>query len=872
MKGIVNAVLLFFVVATSLAQTGRIQGTIVDNSNEPLPGVAIKLVGSNKGTQTDIDGKFDLTNLNAGKHQIIISYIGFKTKTVAVTAPSMNNTFVIYEGNELLQEVQVSSRNNKFSRKHTAYVSKLPLRDIENAQVYSTVTSELLDSQIVTNIDDALNNATGISKLWEATGRAPGEGTGYFSTRGFATQPKLVDGMPGFTLSAVDPSYIERIEVIKGPSATLFGSTDTSLGGLINVVTKKPYEGFGGSVSYTSGSFGTHRVSADINTPLAKSGGPYFRVNASYLTQDSFQDAGFRKTFFIAPSLSYRVNNRLNFSVGFEYARTKQTNPSMLFLRRGAPLVSTNMDELNLDTTKSFTSNDLYLTSPTFNTRTIVDYKISDEWTSQTVFASSYAEAKGYYQYNIDGGALAIFGLQPLTTSPLAPIVNPYINPMLMEAGGLLRTEAFTRVIDKQNANATNYNLQQNFIGDFKIGDLRNRMVFGLDFVNRSQHSRNQSGNPVLTTTSNFPMLLGALTASGQAAIAQQLQAQYRAFPYFDAFINAQGNVINSSFTPGATYQPSTANLENVFSSVPVRDIRTNSKTFAVYVSDVLNITKELTVKVGLRLDYFDQQGDLSRTDDDYTKTTFSPNFGAVYQAIPNKLSVFANYQNGFMNVDPIITTAGTDTFKPIKANQFEGGVKTNFFQGKLNFGASYYHIIVNDKTANDPTGVLLPRRIDLKEVVSKGVEFELNANPFDGLNIRGSYSYNDTRVTDAYSQIKKREVTELLDRRPEESGPQNLYNFWADYKFQEGSFLENVGIGAGFNGASSHKTINNAVSGVFTLPSYTVFNTGVYYDAKDFRVGLKVNNLTDKTYFTGWSTINTQAPRAFLGTLTYKF
>ncbi len=870
MKGFFNAISMFLIMASAVAQQGKIRGTVVDNNNEPIPGVNVTVSGTTTGTQTNIDGLFEISDVPNGSQEIKFSYIGFKTKNLLITVPTNNLKVVIYEGNELLQEVQVTGRNNQFSRKKTAYVSKLPLKDLENSQVYTTVTSEILDSQVVTNIDDALNNATGISKLWEATGRAPGEGTGYFASRGFATQPQLVDGMPGFTLSAIDPSYIERIEVVKGPSATLFGSTATSLGGLINVVTKKPYEGFGGSVSYTTGSFGTHRVSADINTPLAGKKGPYFRLNTSYLTQDSFQDAGFRKTFFIAPSISYRVNNKLNLSFGLEYARTQQTNPSMLFLRKGIPLIAKTPEELNIDPSKSYTSNDIYLTSPTFNTRTIIDYKISDEWTSQSIFASSYSEANGFYQYNVDGGALAFSPLQQFASIPqLAPVVNP----MLAEANGLLQTDAFTRIFDKRDANASNYNFQQNFIGDFKIGELRNRLVVGLDFVSRSQHTRIQNGNPVLTTTSNFPTLLGALSMFGQQEAAQQLQTQYSALPYFDSFVNAQGEVLNTSFTPGATYSPSAERLEQVFSQVQQVSSRTNSKTYAVYVSDVLNVTKDLTLNLGLRLDHFDQNGNENDPKDDYTKTTLSPKVGVVYQAIPNKLSVFSNYQTGFINVDPAINNDGSiTTFQPVRANQFEGGVKTNLFNGKLDLGASYYHITANDKTVTDPTSILVIDRIDLAEVVSKGVEFEVNANPFKGLNIRASYSYNDTKVTDATSIIGDRHVDELLNRRPEESGPSTIYNFWADYKFQEGTFLKNIGFGAGFNGASEHHTINNAITGQFTLPSYTVFNASAYYDAEKFRVGLKVNNLTDEVYYKGWSTINAQASRAFLGTLTYKF
>ncbi|CAA0187330.1 TonB-dependent outer membrane receptor. Probable siderophore-iron transporter [Tenacibaculum maritimum] len=907
MKTLLSTTILLLVMMGAMAQTSSIRGKVVDNSKNPLVGVNVVLKENQKGVQTDFDGTFNIKT-SKGKFTLVLSYIGFKTKEILVTAPMHLSEIILYEGNEILSEVFLTSKNNKFSRKKTAYVSKLPLKDLENSQVYSTVTSKLLASQVVTNIDDALNNATGISKLWEATGRAPGEGTGYFSTRGFATQPQLVDGMPGFTLSAVDPSYIERIEVVKGPSATLFGSTSTSLGGLINIVTKKPFEGFGGSVSYTAGSFGTHRVSADINTSLSEKGGPYFRLNTSYLTQDSFQDAGFKKTFFVAPSVSYRVHNRLNLSFGFEYARTRQTNPSMLFVNRlgearlsslGIPnaKVPKNIHELNVDPNKSFTSDDIYLTSPTFNTRAIIDYKISDKWTSQSVFASSYSEANGYYQYNIDGGAIAMLQLGGILQDPRLASLAPLVQPMLLEATSLLQNPAFTRIFEKRDANATNYNIQQNFIGDFKIGSLRNRFVAGLDFVNRSQFSKNQSGNPAITKSSNFPQLLGFFADPQSVnpaipdsvvpilqATGQQIANGFNSLPYFDAFLTPQGTVINSTFTPGATYATTRNSLDQIFNQIPVNYYRTNSKVYAAYISDVLNITQNLTINLGLRLDHFEQNGGESTTKDDYTKTTLSPKAGVVYQPIPNKLSLFGNYQTGFINVDPIINRdTEPSIFEPIKAKQFEGGIKTNLFNNRLNLGASYYHIIANNKTTTDPEALLATTQIDLKEIVSKGVELEMNANPFTGLNLRASYAYNDSQITDAYSKKAKRTnqagaliegvlLTELQGRRPEEAGPKMTYNFWADYKFQEDSFLKNIGIGAGLNGASEHLTVNNATAGTFTLPSYTIYNASIYYDAKKFTLGFKVNNLTDQVYYKGWTTVNAQAPRAFLGTLSYKF
>jgi len=827
MKNICTLAVILISFSFSFAQNGKLKGRIIDNAKAPLLGVNALIKNSKLGMQTDENGAFEIANITNGSYVLIVSYLGFKTKEIPFRIEG-NQTkelseIVLYEGNELLTEVVVmGDRKNKFSRKKTAYVSKLPLKDLENSQVYSTVTSELLESQIVTNFDDALKNATGVDKRWEATGRS-GDGTGYYSIRGFSAQPGIVDGVLGYTFSAIDPSYIERIEVLKGPSATLFGSTITSLGGLINVVTKKPYEGFGGSISYTGGSFGTHRVSADINTSLGKRNAPYFRLNASHLTQDSFQDAGFKNTTFVAPSLSYRVNNRLNLSVGIEYSKTKQTNPAMLFVRRGYPLVAKNIEELGLDRNKSFTTNDVFLTIPTFSTRAIADYKISDKWTSQTIFASSKTETKGYYQYLIEGAAVAF-------------LASPDPNTLAF-ANQLLQQNIFTRIIDKRDSEANTVNLQQNFIGDFNIGEVRNRMVIGLDYVSKSLDTRNKFSHPALP-----------------------------GFPYFDAFILPNGDVFPTPFTPTGTYAITRAQLDPVFDQIAAVPISTTAQTFAAYVSDVVNISPSLTAMFGLRLDYFDQDGSKATSLDDYTKTTFSPKFGVVYQVIQNKLSLFGNYQTGFINSDPDVnaTTGAVTTFQPQKAKQFEAGFKSNLFNGRLNAGLSYYNIVVKDRNTLNPSEPFGSRAI-LDEIVSKGVEFELNANPVHGLNIRGSVAYNSTEVTETT-------IVALLGTRPEESGPETLYNFWADYKFDKGTALKGFGVGGGFDGASKYYTIDNAVSGKFELPSYTVFKASVYYDAKKFRVGIKANNLFDEIYYKGWSTINPQAPRSFLGTVQYKF
>lgn len=807
MKSQLTLILILASFSFSFSQIGSVSGTITDNAQTPLMGVNILIKNTSKGTQTDENGNFEISNISNGDYDLVVSYIGFKTKEIAITITNSKANkiapIILYEGNEILREVVVEGeRRNKFSRKKTAYVAKLPLKDLENTQVYSTITSDLLESQVVTNFEDALKNAVGVEKLWSSTGRG-GDGAGYYSLRGFSVQPQLVNGIPGLTNGTINAANIERIEVIKGPSATLFGSAVTSYGGLINVVTKKPYVGSGGELSFTSGTYGFNQISGDFNTSLDKDNNIYFRLNTSYATEQSFQDAGFRKSFFVAPSLSYRVNNKLSFSFYGEISQAEQTNPMFLFLNRSAPTQSTDLDELNYNNKLSFTSNELTLENPTQNYRMEMDYKLSDTWQSQTILSKSSTSTKGYYSYLFDFG---VFG-----------------------------NDTFSRFISKQNSNTQTTDIQQNFIGDFKLGTLRNRIVVGIDYFNST-----------LTSNDSGYAFYGNITPEG-------------------------GSSGDNPFTADVetdTYPLSTSAVDAVLESQGVANVKSKNHIYSAYISDVLNITSSLSVMAGIRMDIFDNEGDLANEEDDYDQTAFSPKFGVLYQPIQDKLSVFANYQNGFTNVapelvgDPSNGAQTLKTFDPEQANQLEFGMKTNLFNNRLNATISYYDIKVKDRVITDPASPF--NRIQGGEVESSGFEIEINANPIKGLNIRAGYSNNDSETTES-------DNPEILNRRPLEAGPETLYNLWANYEFQQGK-LDGFGFGLGFNGASERFAINYLSTGEFILPSYTVANTSIFYQVDKYRITLKLNNAFNKEYYKGWTTITPQTPRALYANFTYMF
>lgn len=789
-RQLVVFLLSFFSMISFAQNRGTVKGNIVNESGVPIPNASITVLKTTNGTSTNNLGEYSIPNLPYGNYTLRFSMVGYQKSETKITVNSEVTTvpvWVIKETvNELDDVVINEKKTNKFTKRVSATVSKMPLKDIENPQVYVSVPAELLKEQVVTNFNDALKNATGVTRLWESTGRG-GDGAQYFSMRGFSVQPSMLNGLPYINNGTLDLANTESIEVIKGPSGTLYGSSLISYGGLINVVTKKPYETFGGELAYNAGTYGLNRITADVNTPLGKNNDVFFRVNAAYTTNDSFQDAGFSKSLFVAPSITYKASDRLTFMINTEFFSSEGSYAPMLFLNRNLPLSFNSIDLFDKNYKNSFTSNDLSIKNPNFSLQAQMLYKISDSWTSQTALSRSTSKSDGYYSYLFDRG----------------------------------NGNEFDRYITKLNAESFGTDIQQNFIGDFKIAGLRNRMVVGLDYY-----------NSIMKDNSTGWVGLGFVS------------------------------LVDGSDT-GNTTRPS---VDNALAASPVTKSTAETETYAAYISDVINITPTLSAMGSLRVDHFVGQVDNEKKG----QTALSPKFGLLYQPLKDKLSVFANYMNGFKNILPQAITnqttqerEGYRTFDPEKANQMEFGVKSSFFNNKLSATVSYYDIKVSNIVMNVGNGPATYTQGG--EVTSKGVEVSVVANPVEGLNLIAGFSKNDSEVT------KDLDTAGYIGMRPESAGPETLVNFWANYTFNEGS-IKGFGFGFGGNYASEQKTLNRSNIGTFSLPSYTIVNSSLSYSTEKFHIILKMNNITNEKYYSGWSTVSPQALRSITAGLTYKF
>lgn len=434
-----------FSVFCSFAQQnfGKIKGTITTSEGDPAASVNIILKSSKYGTTTNDDGTFELNRVRPNTYTLQISLTGYETTEQEVVVTESETTAIDVQlkvSNKELHEVVVNGKKSILSKK-TDYVARMPLKNLENPQVYNVIQKELLQEQVVVDIRSAVQNAPGVtSKIYPSGGLE-------ISFRGFSTGVNARNGMENMTgRSSISIDNAERIEVLKGPSGTLFGSSVSSFGGVVNLVTKKPFEAKKTEVSYTGGSFGLNRIALDINTPLTQDNKVLFRLNTSVNTEKSFLNYGFNKTFLIAPSLIYKATDKLTLSIDTELYNTNNTRPTY---GRSYAAGITNPTDLKVDYKKSLFHDDLDAKTSSAKAFVQAEYQLAENWKSTTLFSFIDENVDHSYQY------------YTVWNSPTE------VQRMVSRFGSI--SNQFT-------------NIQENINGAFSTGSIKHKLLTGVNY------------------------------------------------------------------------------------------------------------------------------------------------------------------------------------------------------------------------------------------------------------------------------------------------------------------------------------------------------------------------------------------------------
>lgn len=229
-----------------------ISGTI-KSAGEPVPFANVEILGTSKGTSADEEGYFALQKLEAGTYELRASSLGYEAQTKHINlkdGQKLTVSFELSEGADALDEVVITGTLKEVNR-------------LESAVPVEVFNPSFFKKNPTPTVYDALQNVNGVRPQLNCNVC----NTGDIHINGLEGPYTmiLIDGMPivsglasVYGLFGIPNSMIRRIEIVKGPASSLYGSE--AVGGLINIITKDPQNAPPLSVDLMSTSWQEHNI------------------------------------------------------------------------------------------------------------------------------------------------------------------------------------------------------------------------------------------------------------------------------------------------------------------------------------------------------------------------------------------------------------------------------------------------------------------------------------------------------------------------------------------------------------------------------------------------------------------------------------
>lgn len=641
----------------------------------------------------------------------------------------------------------------------------------EVATATRTNTPAKLVPQAIDSVKASELTAFGQPTLSEALTGIPGvnaSGDTRFdgvNIRGFsASNDFYLDGFRDDMQYTRDLGNTERVEVLKGPAAVLYGRGST--GGIVNRVSKKPQKGLESSVSAQVGSFDSRRLAADLNGEAGEQ--VQVRLNLAQEDKDSFRNGVTSKRTLLAPSVNWEINDKLNWLVQYERNEHDRTPD------RGIPGVNGRPADVPKEYVYSDTRRD-FIDDVAQSTRSRLTWDINDQW--------QLRQQLGY-------------------TSLDSQFDNTYVTSV--------KGDQVTRSRWQQDLKANSLISNTEAEGQLQTGPVEHRLLVGFE-------QNWQERTPKL---------------------------------YQNATAIPAGNLYDPGSLPtydGAMKLSSDANHK--------------VRGYGLYVQDQLSLG-DWHLLAGLRRDDFtvtSRRNDLNK-EETVSVTSLSPRLGLVWNPIEEH-AFYASYSKTFTPVggELIGITPGdkNNNLEPQHTRLYEGGVKSDWLDGRLATTLSLYRLEMYNKRSKDP---LDPTKVILTGLQrTEGIELSARAQLTDELYLRGGIAIQDAE------QVKA--DADLQGKRPMNVSRQNGELFAGYQSGKQGWFGETGVTAVGDRFADNANTT--------TLPGYARFDARAGYRWQQWETQLSVENLTDNDYFvsaTSASQIMPGTPRQLHLSAAYRF
>lgn len=302
-------------------ETGKIRGTIRTRNGKPADAVTVILKETKYRTTTDPNGAYLLASVAEGNYVLLTSFTGALPLSKKITVHKGETQIidlVLTEDATELKEVTVVATRTMNERAVTVGKSGIQPKDLP--QSIAIINRDILEKQQVQLLSDVLKNVNGVYVMGTSGGTQE-----EIASRGYAfnSSNTFKNGVRYNNSVLPEMSSLERVEVLKGSNAILYGNV--AAGGVLNLVTRKPKFEKGGEMSVKLGSYDFFKPSLDVYGALNNSEKLAYRVSTSYEKANSFRDNVHAERFYVNPSFLYKVSDRTQILIETDYVTDTRT-------------------------------------------------------------------------------------------------------------------------------------------------------------------------------------------------------------------------------------------------------------------------------------------------------------------------------------------------------------------------------------------------------------------------------------------------------------------------------------------------------------------------------------------------------------------
>jgi len=698
-----------------------------------------------------------------------------------------------------------STQEHGYQASESVTGTRMATKIVETPFAVDVVTKDFITDFMAFGLNEQLAYVPGFS---------PSEVFGNFQLRGFSSPVVFVDGFKRIGL--IDTVDIDRIEVIKGSAASIYGAIQP--GGAVNIITPKPTTKQVTSVTLGAGSDSFYRASLVTSGPLGHSGKLFYRVAASQQYTEYGEDFASRKQGFVSGKLLYAPNEDTSLSLDIEHSELiehpfnqvltiteKQTMPwagNSVTESQYYGLVGGHQHFYDYAGPSSMNFN--RISSATLTG----EHKFNDVWSIKfgaNIFNNPYHDqligSGAYYPYGTGNVAVT----NGVVTSPFTPLVKdqPQADFKPQRGGGAQLDNLF----------------------QFNLGPIPSRLLVTMDYYHLSQRSLTLAPSVNGSVATDYYAMPSPYSAAGAPYYTMQTT--------WSTALGYGWNTTTYAQNPSLYNFPSTDNWTG----------STDKGAFASYWASFFK--DRLKLMAGGRFDSVENQvKNYNISSGGTVVSAANPTEPANYQSfkystqawtyqlggsfkLVNGFNVYANKSSAF-NPQPQLDSYTGLPLPNNKSNGYEFGLKGSLLNERLNFTVARFVInqynVVQSET--DPiTG--LKDTVMSGQMQAKGYEASMQYQATRNFQLLASWGYTPTTIL-------KSETLTFLNGLPARRVPRDNAGFAMRYQFTHGwlkgfwvlgdikymsKSLVNLGSGKSLIPGPASATVGSTVS-MYYVPS----------------------------------------------------